>query len=83
MVHVVAGGFILKFILSIYIIETNHRLKIFHSKVRVERTYFVKAKEFFYPSVYIIINIFVNIVLLTQFKFECGIYEVKFSLTRY
>ena len=80
MVHVVAGGFILKFVLSIYIIETNHLPTIFHSKVRVGRT---NAKKLFYPSVYIIINIFVNIVLLTQFKFEYGIYEVKFSLTRY
>ena len=83
MVHVVAGGFILKFVLSIYIIETNHLPTIFHSKVRVGRTYFVNAKKLFYPSVYIIINIFVNIVLLTQFKFEYGIYEVKFSLTRH
>ena len=83
MVHVVAGGFILKFVLSIYIIETNHLPTIFHSKVRVGRTYFVNAKKLFCPSVYIIINIFVNIVLLTQFKFEYGIYEVKFSLTRY
>ena len=83
MVHVVAGGYILKLILSIYIIKTNQLLTIFQSKVRVERTYFVKAKELFYPFVYIITNIFVNIVLLTQFRFEYGIYEVRFSLTRY
>lgn len=83
LLHSVPGGYLLKLILSIYIIKTNQLLTVFKSTLRVERTQFLKLKELFFPFLYLVINVFVTVMLLTEFKYQFDILEDRTSLVRY
>ena len=83
LLHSVPSGYLLKLILSIYIIKTNQLLTIFKSTLRVERTQFLKLKELFFPFLNLVINAFVTVMLLTEFKYQFGILEDTASLVRY
>ena len=76
-IHSIVGTYILKLIMLIYIIKTNQLLAIFKSMVKLKRTFFLKIKEIIFPTVYLIINIFITIMLHEYFHLTLKIQEVK------
>ena len=76
-IHSIVGTYILKLIMLIYITKTNQLLAIFKSMVKLKRTFFLKIKEIIFPTVYLIINIFITIMLHEYFHLTLKIQEVK------
>ena len=83
MLHSLAGGYILKLIMSIYIVKTNQLLTIFNSVTKLKRTQFLQLKELFFPIVYMSLNILVSLTLFMEYKFKYGIMQTENIYLRY
>ena len=83
MLHSLAGGYILKLIMSIYIIKTNQLLTVFSSIRKLKRTKFLQLKESFFPIVYMSLNILVSLTLFMEYKFKYGIMYTENIYLRY
>ena len=82
--HSISGGYLLRFIMSIYIAKTNQLLKIFKSSAKIERNIGSALKEASFPMVYICANGFITVIHLTLYrKYDYGIYQAKDPLLRY
>ena len=82
--HSILGGYLLRFIMSIYIVKTNQLLKIFKSSVKIEKSIGSALKESSFSMVYICVNGFITAIYLTLFhKYEYGIYQAEDPLFRY
>ena len=58
--HSIAGGYFLRFIMSVYIIKTNQLLTIFQSSVKIKKTVGLTLKEAAFPVAYNTASIFVD-----------------------
>ena len=61
---------LLKFIISIHIIKTTQLVTIFKSKGKIDVSACVRAKEFMFPVIYLIIDIFITVSAVIKFKFK-------------
>ena len=68
--YAIVECYLLKFIISIQIIKTTQLVTIFKSKVKIARSACVRAKEFMFPVIYLIINIFITVSAVIKFKFK-------------
>ena len=82
-VQSVAGGYVLKLIMLIYTVKTNQLLIIFRSNAKLNRSRFIKLKELSFQSIFLAINVFMSIILLTEMKSVHGILEIEVKLIRY
>ena len=80
--HSITGGYLLRFIISIYIVKTNQLLTIkrtVRSRVKIKRTVSITLSEAYNTS-----TIFINVIYLVFYsKYEHGIYQENDSLTKY
>lgn len=67
-IHSIMGYYLLKLIMSVYIIKTNQLLTIFQTDVRIDKTVCLTMKEIFFPLIYLAVNIFVAIIVLVAYK---------------
>ena len=82
--HSISGGYLLRFIMSIYIVKTNQLLKIFKSSAKINRSICSALKEASFPIVYICANGFITVIYLTLYhKYEYGIYQAKDPILKY
>ena len=82
--HSISGGYLLRFIMSIYIVKTNQLLKIFKSSAKIQRNIGSALKEASFPMVYICVNGFITVIYLTLYhKYEYGTYQAKDPLLKY
>ena len=82
--HSFCVGYILKIIMSIYIIKTNQLLAIFQSSTKIKKNVCLTFKQAAFPATYIAIKMFIIVILLTVYKkLEYGIYEVRYSLVKF
>ena len=81
-IHSIVGPYILKLIILIYYIKTNQLLVIFKSMIKLKRSFFLKVKEIIFPTVYLIINIFITVMLHEYFHLSLKIKEVKEDFLR-
>ena len=82
--HSILGGYLLRSIMSIYIVKTNQLRKIFKSSVKIEQSIGSALKEASFSMVYICANGFITAVYLTLFhKYEYGTYQAEDPLFRY
>ena len=82
--HSILGGYLLRSIMSIYIVKTNQLRKIFKSSVKIEKSIGSALKEASFSMVYICANGFITAVYLTLFhKYEYGTYQAEDPLFRY
>ena len=82
--HSIAGGYFLRFIMSVYIIKTNQLLTIFQSSVKIKKTVGLTLKEAAFPVVYNAASIFVDVIYLALYhNYEYGIYQTNGSLFIY
>ena len=78
------GGYLLKIILSIYIIKTNQLLTVFQSNEKIKRNAFLTLKEAAFPVAYIASNMLITFIFLVVYKkFEYGVLEIKNSTVKY
>ena len=83
-VQSILGGYLLKIILSIYIIKTNQLLTIFQSNEKIKRNAFLTLKEAAFPVAYIASNMLITFIFLVVYKkFEYGVLEIKNSTVKY
>ena len=82
--HSISGGYLLRFIMSIYIVKTNQLLKIFKSSAKIKRSICSALKEASFSIVYICANGFITVIyLILHHKYEYGIYQAKDPLLKY
>ena len=82
--HSISEGYLLRFIMSIYIVKTNQLLKIFKSSAKIKRSICSALKEASFSIVYICANGFITVIYLTlHHKYEYGIYQTKDPLLKY
>ena len=82
--HSIAGGYFLRFIMSIYIVKTNQLLTIFQSNVKIRRTVGLTLKEVAFSVAYNAASIFVDVIYLALYhKYEYGIHQTNGSLFIY
>ena len=82
--HSIMGGYLLRLIMTIYIIKTNQLLTIFQSKTKIDRNVCVTFKEMMFPTIYLTANIFISTLSLAVYsKFEYGVSEVKSTTLKY
>ena len=81
--HRITVGYLLRFIMSIYIVKTNQLLKIFKSSAKIKRSICSALKEASFSIVYMCANGFMTIIYLTVHrKYEYGIYQAKDPLLK-
>ena len=66
--HSFCVGYILKIIMSIYIIKTNQLLAIFQSSTKIKKNVCLTLKQAAFPATYIAIKMFITVILLTVYK---------------
>ena len=82
--HSISGGYLLRFIMSIYVVKTNQLLKIFKSSAKIERNIGSALKEASFSKVYICVNGFITAIYLNLYhKYEYGIYQAKDPTLKY
>ena len=82
--HSIMGGYLLRLIMTIYIIKTNQLLTIFQSKTKIDRNVCLKFKEMMFPAIYLTANVFISTLFLAVYsKFEYGVLEVKSTTLKY
>ena len=82
--HSIAGGYFLRFIMSVYIIKTNQLLTIFQSSVKIKKTVGLTLKEAAFPVAYNTASIFVDVIYLALYhKYEHGVHQTNGSLFIY
>ena len=80
--HVIIWAYLLKGIISIYIVKINQLLTIFNSKVHFHKTKFVTFKEVVTTCTYVMTNIFFTVYTQAT-KREDAIYEDKNKMVKY
>ena len=76
-IHSIMGYYLLKLIMSLYIIKTNQLLTIFQTDVRIDKSVCLTMKEIFFPAIYLAVNICVTIIVLVAYKGdEYGVRQV-------
>ena len=58
----ISGGYLLRFIMSIYIVKTNQLLKIFKSSATIKRSIGSALKETSFSIVNICANVFISVI---------------------
>ena len=67
-IHSIVGYYLLKLIMSVYIIKTNQLLTIFQTDVRIDKNVCLNMKEILFPLIYLAVNIFIAIIVLVVYK---------------
>ena len=81
--HACIWSYLLKIIMSVYIIKTNQLITIFNSMSKIQRNICVRMKEVFFPIVFFTIDIFITVTFLTESKIVHSIVEIKESMMKY
>ena len=83
-IHSITGFYILKLIMSVYIIKTNQLLTIFKTDIKVGRNVCLTMKEIFFPVIYFAVNVLVTIIVSVVYKGEeYGLMETKNTVGKY
>ena len=83
-IHSITGYYLLKLIMSVYIIKTNQLLTIFKADIKIDKSVCVTMKEIFFPVIYFAVNIFVSIIVSVVYKGEeYGLMETKNTVEKY
>ena len=83
-IHSIMGYYLLKLIMSIYIIKTNQLLTIFQTDIRIDKNMCLTMKEIFFPVIYLAVNIFVAIIVLVAFRGdEYGLRQVENTVEKH
>ena len=78
--HSIIGGYLLKSIMSVYIIKTNQLLTVFQSTIKVQRSVSLTLKESIFPVAFLTTNILITIIFFTIYsEFKFGLLEIKDS----
>ena len=83
-IHSIMGYYLLKVIMSIYIIKTNQLLTIFQADTRIDKSICLTVKEIFFPAMYLVVNIFITITVLAVYQeSEHGLLQTTKSVEKY
>ena len=81
--HACIWSYLLKIIMSVYIIKTNQLITIFDSMSKIQRNICVRMKEVFFPIVFLTIDTFITVTILIESKIVHSILEIKESMMKY
>ena len=80
----ILGGYLLKIIMSIYIIKTNQLLAVFQASTKMKKNVCLTFKQAVFPATYITVNMFITVIFLTTYKkIEYDLFEQTDSLITY
>ena len=81
-IHMLVWGYLLKGIISIYIIKINQLLAIFNSQVHIHRTKLATFQEIVAPCTYVIFNLIITLYIQIA-RGEYAIYVNKKQFVKY
>ena len=83
-IHSIIGFYLLKLIMSVYIIKTNQLLTIFQTDMRIDKNVCLTIKEIFFPVIYLAVSIFVAFIVLVVYKGdEYGLIRTTNTMEKY
>ena len=81
--YAIVECYLLKFIISIHVIKTTQLVTIFKSKRKIDRSACVRVKEIMFPVIYFVINIFITVSAVIEFKIKYTVSSTENSLYEY
>ena len=83
-IHSIIGYYLLKLIMSVYIIKTNQLLTIFQTDMKIDKNVCLTMKEISFPVTYLAVNIFVALIVLVVYKGdEYGLIRATNTMEKY
>ena len=83
-IHSIIGYYLLKLIMSVYIIKTNQLLTLFQTDMKIDKNVCLTMKEISFPVTYLAVNIFVALIVLVVYKGdEYGLIRATNTMEKY